>query len=167
MGKRDWVAERTAGQASISSCEEAEAASQTVVYVGVEGRGLVGRMAFSDVIREDAADVVRRLQLLGIRVMLLSGDRATAAAGIAQQVSRASYLHSHNRLKRNALSSPCLAHRQSRHRNAKALHLSYSICRVLTPCAPREDWQQHDCPHHDCLSSASPLTVSLALNPKP
>ena len=104
VGKRDWVAERTAGQASTSGCEEAEAASQTVVYVGVEGRGLVGRMAFSDVLREDAADVVQRLQLLGIRVMLLSGDRAAAAAGVAQQVSTASHLHSQNSLERNTLS---------------------------------------------------------------
>ena len=159
MGKRHWVAERTADVASTSGCEEAEAASQTVVYVGVEGRGLVGRMAFSDVLREDAADVVRRLHMLGIRVMLLSGDRATAAAGIAQQVSQALHVRSHTGLEMNSLSSPC----QVVGRGTVMLRpyaLPTPSVESITPRAQREDWQQHDCLHHDCLSTASPLNAS-------
>lgn len=46
----------------------------------------MGHMAFGDTLREDAAEVVARLRALGIRVMLLSGDRQSAAAGMAHQV---------------------------------------------------------------------------------
>lgn len=63
-----------------------EEQGRTVVFVGLEGEGLVGHMAFSDTLREDAADVVGRLGKLGVRVILLSGDRQAAAASIASQV---------------------------------------------------------------------------------
>ena len=81
----DWVAERTGGEASTSGNSD-EGQGRTVIYVGVKGRGIVGHMAFSDTLREDAADVVQRLKKLGVRVILLSGDRQAAASGMALQV---------------------------------------------------------------------------------
>jgi len=56
-----------------------------VVYVGVDGRGVVGRLGFKDVLRPDSADVVRRLQDMSIRVALLSGDNAAAVGAVAAQ----------------------------------------------------------------------------------
>ena len=91
VGKREWVLERTSSGASASGrdhgAELAQAAGETVVFVGVAGEGLIGWMAFRDVLRDDAAQVVGHLGRLGIGVMLLSGDRASAAASMAQQVS--------------------------------------------------------------------------------
>ena len=86
VGKQDWVAERTGGEASTSGSSKEEEQGRTVVFVGIEGEGLVGHMAFSDTLREDAADVVGRLGKLGVRVILLSGDRQAAATSIASQV---------------------------------------------------------------------------------
>ena len=55
------------------------------MYVGVDGRGMVGRLGFRDALRADSADVVRRLQDMSIRVALLSGDNAAAVAAAAAQ----------------------------------------------------------------------------------
>lgn len=55
------------------------------MYVGVEGRGVVGRLGFRDALRPDSADVVRRLKDMSIRVALLSGDNAAAVATVAAQ----------------------------------------------------------------------------------
>lgn len=62
-----------------------EQAGESVVYVGVDGRGVVGRLGFRDALRPDSADVVRRLQDMSIRVALLSGDNAAAVRAIAVQ----------------------------------------------------------------------------------
>lgn len=56
-----------------------------MVHVGVEGRGLVGSLAFRDTLRPDARQVVQRLKQLSIRVALLSGDNAAAVTAAAQQ----------------------------------------------------------------------------------
>ena len=65
------------------TAEEQE--GESVVYVGVDGRGMVGRLGFRDALRADSADVVRRLQDMSIRVALLSGDNAAAVAAAAAQ----------------------------------------------------------------------------------
>lgn len=92
IGKQDWVAERTGGEVSTSG-RNAEEQGRTVVFVGVEGEGIVGHMSFSDTLREDAADVVQRLQKLGIHVILLSGDRQPAASSMASQVCNSDISH--------------------------------------------------------------------------
>ena len=79
------MAERTGGQASTSGSAPEERGG-TVIYVGVQGKGVVGHMAFSDALRDDASDVVQRLQRLGVHVMLLSGDRQAAASAMALKV---------------------------------------------------------------------------------
>lgn len=61
-------------------------ASRTVVWVGVQGIGLLGWMSFSDAVRSDAKDVVRSLQRMGIGVLLLSGDAQSAVSRIAAEV---------------------------------------------------------------------------------
>ena len=57
----------------------------TVVYVHADGK-LVGLIALSDVMREDAADTVKKLKAVGITPMLLTGDNASAANNIAKSV---------------------------------------------------------------------------------
>ncbi|KAL2346607.1 hypothetical protein Fmac_000607 [Flemingia macrophylla] len=60
--------------------------SKTVVYVGREGEGIIGAIAISDVVREDAESTVMRLKQKGIKTVLLSGDREEAVATIADTV---------------------------------------------------------------------------------
>ncbi|OIW14954.1 hypothetical protein TanjilG_30673 [Lupinus angustifolius] len=60
--------------------------SKTVVYVGREGEGIIGAIAISDIVREDAESTVTRLKQKGIKMVLLSGDREEAVATIAETV---------------------------------------------------------------------------------
>lgn len=60
--------------------------SKTVVYVGREGEGVIGAIAISDTLRQDARSTVNRLQKKGIKTILLSGDREEAVATIATTV---------------------------------------------------------------------------------
>lgn len=56
----------------------------TVVYVHADGK-VVGLIALSDVMRDDAATTVEKLKSVGITPMLLTGDHASAADNIAKK----------------------------------------------------------------------------------
>ncbi len=60
-------------------------AGKTVIGVAVDGI-LTGLIAVSDTLRPDAKTAVDKLQQMGLRVMLLSGDRLEAAKAIAKQL---------------------------------------------------------------------------------
>lgn len=57
----------------------------TVIYVAVDGVP-VGFLALSDTLRQESAPMIRCLHDLGAEPVLLTGDRETAAAAIAQQL---------------------------------------------------------------------------------
>ncbi len=57
----------------------------TWVYIAVDQK-VVGAIAVSNPLRADAVSTIAELQTLGLRVMLLTGDRATAAAAVAQSL---------------------------------------------------------------------------------
>ena len=65
--------------------EEQLSKGATVVYVHADGKP-VGFIALSDVMREDAANIVERLKAVGITPVLLTGDNASAANNIAKSV---------------------------------------------------------------------------------
>ena len=46
---------------------------QSVVYVGLQGHGVIGALGFSDTLRADSQYVVQQLRSRGIRVVVLSG----------------------------------------------------------------------------------------------
>jgi P-type Cu2+ transporter len=58
---------------------------KTVVYVAVDG-ALQGLIAVADALKPDALDTVSSLQKLGLRAMLLTGDRSEVASAIANQL---------------------------------------------------------------------------------
>lgn len=58
---------------------------KTVVCVAI-GRTLAGLIGVSDTLRSDARSTVDKLRQMGLRVMLLSGDRLEAASAIAKQL---------------------------------------------------------------------------------
>lgn len=60
--------------------------SETTVYVGREGEGIIGAIAISDTLRHDAEFTIARLKELGIQTALLSGDREEAVASIGKIV---------------------------------------------------------------------------------
>jgi Cu2+-exporting ATPase len=60
-------------------------AGKTLVYVAIAGQ-LAGIIALQDRLRPDAQETVKRLQQLGVQVVLLTGDRLAVAEAIAWQV---------------------------------------------------------------------------------
>lgn len=87
LGNCEWLT----GQ-GISPSETAQAQAQalatagkTVVYVAV-GDKLAGLIAVMDTLRPEASTAVERLRQMGLRVMLLTGDRPEAAKAIADNL---------------------------------------------------------------------------------
>ncbi len=87
LGNWDWlswhgiVINETAQQVA----EDLATDGKTVVCVAVGG-ALAGLIAVSDTLRPDAQSTVDKLRQMGLRVMLLSGDRLEAANAIAKQL---------------------------------------------------------------------------------
>lgn len=87
LGNQEWLA-----QHSVAIDEAAQQISQlltldgkTVVYVAVE-RMLVGLIALTDTLRAEAKATVDSLRQIGLKVMLLTGDRQEVAEAIALQL---------------------------------------------------------------------------------
>ncbi|OCR02330.1 ATPase [Oscillatoriales cyanobacterium USR001] len=59
---------------------------KTLVYVALASV-FIGVIALSDTLRSDAKSTVEKLQNMGLRVMLLTGDRREVAIAIAQQLN--------------------------------------------------------------------------------
>ncbi|KAL9189006.1 hypothetical protein ACHAXT_011496 [Thalassiosira profunda] len=66
--------------------EKWEHSGGTVGFIGIEGEGVVGAYCVADKVREEAQDVVHKLQNLGIDITMLTGDQRPAALGIGSQV---------------------------------------------------------------------------------
>ena len=87
VGQLHWVQQQariqsnssasSSGSSSTDSSSDSDLghglAGQSVIYVGLEGRGVVGALGFSDTLRPDAQYVVQQLRNRGIRVVVLSG----------------------------------------------------------------------------------------------
>jgi Cd2+/Zn2+-exporting ATPase len=58
----------------------------TVGFMSIEGHGIVCSYCVSDVVRTEAAEVVGKLNRMGVRVIMLTGDNHNAAYTIGGQV---------------------------------------------------------------------------------
>ncbi|MFB8792592.1 MAG: heavy metal translocating P-type ATPase [Potamolinea sp.] len=87
LGNSDWLSQQgvTISEATMLQVQALAASGKTVVFVAVENL-LAGVIAVTDVPRIDAKETVERLQGMGFRVMLLTGDQVNSAMAIAQQV---------------------------------------------------------------------------------
>jgi Cu+-exporting ATPase len=65
--------------------EELRAEGQTVLFVAIDGR-LAGILGVADPLKPTAAEAIRELQSLGVRVVMVTGDSRTTALAIARQV---------------------------------------------------------------------------------
>ncbi|CAD6202338.1 unnamed protein product [Miscanthus lutarioriparius] len=100
VGTLDWVHDRFETKASptelrdlrnrlesmLSSEASSSNQSKSIAYVGREGEGIIGAIAISDILREDANLTVERLQQESITTFLLSGDRQEAVASIGRTI---------------------------------------------------------------------------------
>jgi Cu+-exporting ATPase len=64
--------------------DEAAARGQTAVLVALDGRA-AGILALADTLRDQATAVVRRLEGMGLTLVMLSGDRHATASAIARE----------------------------------------------------------------------------------
>jgi P-type Cu2+ transporter len=87
VGNHNWL---TANAIEISQewetkAEHLTAAGKTVVYVAIND-AMMGLIGVTDRLRSDAIETVKQLQDLGLRVVLLTGDRKPVADLIAQEL---------------------------------------------------------------------------------
>ncbi len=87
LGTESWLAQQavTLDAATRAQATALAAAGKTIVYVAID-HTLVGLIAVTDPLRNDAAATVQALQQMGLRVMLLTGDRPETAQAVAQAV---------------------------------------------------------------------------------
>ena len=87
-GRRSWLESEWAQPVPAglaARAEEAEAAGQTTVYAGWDGR-VRGVFAVSDTVKPTSAEAIARLRGMGLRPVLLTGDNTRAAEAVAAQV---------------------------------------------------------------------------------
>jgi Cu+-exporting ATPase len=82
IGALDWVAELDEEARRVGS--EAAAHGHTLAGVAIDGR-LGGLIAIADTLRPTSAQAIRRLQGLGIEVVMMTGDHPATAAAVAAQ----------------------------------------------------------------------------------
>lgn len=84
-GNAEWMSEQGVAVTAelLESCK-----GKTAVYVA-SGGVLLGVIGLKDTLRPDAKATVDRLRGMGLRVMMLTGDTASAAAATAQQLGLA------------------------------------------------------------------------------
>ncbi len=71
--------------AHLAAAEQLVAAGKSLVYIARDGR-LVGLLALADTVREEAQRTVRQLQQMGLKTVMLTGDRRNAAEAVAEQL---------------------------------------------------------------------------------
>ena len=87
-GRRSWLESQWAQPVPAGLAargEEAEAAGQTTVYAGWDGR-VRGVFVVSDTVKLSSAEAIARLRGMGLRPVLLTGDNTRAAGAVAAQV---------------------------------------------------------------------------------
>ncbi|MBW4657179.1 MAG: heavy metal translocating P-type ATPase [Drouetiella hepatica Uher 2000/2452] len=97
LGNADWLIRQSIPMESmqiksmriesiqIENIPNFEATDKTLVYVGISGQ-LAGLITVQDKLRPEAQQTLQDLRQMGLRVMLLTGDRPEAAAAIAQSL---------------------------------------------------------------------------------
>lgn len=87
LGNSDWLTQQgiLIGESERSQAQLLAADGKTIVYVASDSI-LVGLIAVTDTLRQDAKATVDRLRQLGLRVMLLTGDNSEAAQSLARQL---------------------------------------------------------------------------------
>jgi Cu2+-exporting ATPase len=85
LGTEQWLTQQGVEMSHVAhtQAQELGAVGKTVVYMAVDGV-LTGLIAVSDPLRPDAIATVAQLRRMGLKVMLLTGDREEVARAIAR-----------------------------------------------------------------------------------
>jgi Cd2+/Zn2+-exporting ATPase len=88
LGKRSWVVEIAGAGPAFGSDGGAEKLEEEALFseVWVASEGVLGRLRLRDDIRAESRSVVEALHLRGLRTVVLTGDRAEAAAFLQQSL---------------------------------------------------------------------------------
>ncbi len=79
--EREW----NMGSEAAGFAKQREAMGETVLYAALEGQ-CVGVLAFSDMVKANAADTVKELRALGVSSLLATGDHEAPARAAAKAV---------------------------------------------------------------------------------
>ena len=71
---------------SVPSFETLAQQGKTMLYFASENKDYLGAIAAADVCREDSADAVAAMKMLGLEVIMVTGDNNTTAGAIADKV---------------------------------------------------------------------------------
>ncbi|MFG6102796.1 heavy metal translocating P-type ATPase [Leptothoe sp. EHU-05/26/07-4] len=94
IGTERWMQSLGINTEHLQSRRQAwESAAKTTVWVAVDGKA-EALLGIADALKPSSADVVRRLQRLGLDVVMLTGDNPATAAAIAQDVGIRRYIAS-------------------------------------------------------------------------
>lgn len=86
VGQRSWVETSVGTSASIAQESlDNHAGPVTSVWIGVKEHGVVGKLEFSDSLRDDAKAVIKELRSSGKRVVILSGDATSVTRAAAEE----------------------------------------------------------------------------------
>ncbi|HET9504905.1 MAG TPA: heavy metal translocating P-type ATPase [Hymenobacter sp.] len=92
IGNRRLLADESVSlsPAVITQAEQLLAQAKTVLYVAVAGQA-VGLLGVADTVRDTSAAAIKKLQELGIEVVMMTGDNTETAAQVAAQVGITRY----------------------------------------------------------------------------
>jgi Cu+-exporting ATPase len=87
IGKAGYLIENgvTGIEALAADGASLQGQAQTVIFVALDGKA-AGYLALADPIKSTAADAIRTLHALGLRVVMLTGDHRATAAHVARQL---------------------------------------------------------------------------------
>ena len=86
VGRAEWLADEGLDVVALAARIDTLAEAGRSALLVARGDRLLGLLAFADTLREEAVRVVQQLRALGVRVGMLSGDRAGVAHGIAAEL---------------------------------------------------------------------------------
>ncbi|MDJ0719194.1 MAG: heavy metal translocating P-type ATPase [Prochloraceae cyanobacterium] len=87
LGNAEWIEKQgiSISEEIQTSVNDLSESGKTVVYVAKEGES-IGIIALKDILRKDARETVEKLQKMGLRVALLTGDKPVVANAIGKKL---------------------------------------------------------------------------------
>lgn len=86
LGNIEFMMEQKVVEKDIEQARTLSSQGKTAMYLAVDGT-LAGIIAVADVVKPDSAAAIARLQQMGIRTVMLTGDNELTARAIARQVN--------------------------------------------------------------------------------
>ena len=83
VGKAEWLGQQHLPETAMQQVAQWQAQGETIVYLANRS-GLAGIIAVRDTLRADAPAVIEKLKQLGIKVVMLTGDKRATAESLAQ-----------------------------------------------------------------------------------